>query len=484
MVLSPYSSYEYIRRTNIIGGNGNGNGGSNGDTGGDDLIPGICPPEPEWVCFFLNNVAQDIFTPITVPENLPDGFDEALYKKLVEVLRDIKPKTMQQIDWLVKNPGAIDILSAYLALPSVGQGYDPENPNAPAPPAVDVLDLIDLCRSCGLNAEQFGYLLNNPGFYESMSSFIEDNGINAASKQALKSTINLQMHGWFDKTDWTDAELEYVLANEFEPALSTDLYIEAIVRYHLLRATDPRFKDPCGGWCQTKAWAQAIFDVSSGWVHTYLDILGLIPGGGEFADLANGVLYTFEGDGVNATLSFAAAMPITGWAATGAKYAGILIAFKNISHTLEIIKIGNFCDFGNRSDLRTVLNITNTNNEAHHIIPWDFRQLPIVQKAAESANKPYHMNHFKNGKELEKFRFDTNPNGVHANHPQYNEAVEAKMEQLWNNLVIHYSGSVPPDVASSKLIELQNSIETVIDANPNVKINLLNLSGVPIPNVP
>gem|GEM_PF-1216431 len=48
---------------------------------------------------------------------------------------------MQQIDWLVKNPGAIDILSAYLALPSVGQGYDPENPNAPAPPAVDDHDI-------------------------------------------------------------------------------------------------------------------------------------------------------------------------------------------------------------------------------------------------------------------------------------------------------------------------------------------------------
>jgi hypothetical protein len=142
-------------------GNGNGNGGSNEDPGGGDLIIGICPPEPWWVCFFLNNVAINIHSPqITIPENLPDGFDEALYEKLVKVLRDIKPRTMQQIDWLVKNPGAIDILSAYLEIPPVGQGYDPENPNASAPPAVDVLDLIDLSRSCGLNAEQFGYLLS------------------------------------------------------------------------------------------------------------------------------------------------------------------------------------------------------------------------------------------------------------------------------------------------------------------------------------
>ena len=95
------------------------------------------------------------------------------------------------------------------------------------------------------------------------------------------------------------------------------------------------------------------------------------------------------------------------------------------------------------------------------------------------------MNHPKNGRELEKFRFDTNPNGTHAYHPQYNARVESKMSVLWSQLGAHYgAGNVPVDAASSKLIQLQNAIAAVIAAHPTVKINLLDLSGVQIPSVP
>ncbi|WP_052723797.1 contractile injection system protein, VgrG/Pvc8 family [Paenibacillus wulumuqiensis] len=50
-----------------------------------------------------------------------------------------------------------------------------------------------------------------------------------------------------------------------------------------------------------------------------LDVVGLIPGVGEVADLANAGISLARGDYVGAALSAAAAIPFAGWAATGAK---------------------------------------------------------------------------------------------------------------------------------------------------------------------
>ncbi|MCM3359013.1 hypothetical protein M3627_13405 [Psychrobacillus sp. MER TA 171] len=52
-----------------------------------------------------------------------------------------------------------------------------------------------------------------------------------------------------------------------------------------------------------------------------LDIVGLIPGIGEIADGANGVIYTVRGDKLNAGLSFAAMIPVAGWGSTATKFA-------------------------------------------------------------------------------------------------------------------------------------------------------------------
>lgn len=50
-----------------------------------------------------------------------------------------------------------------------------------------------------------------------------------------------------------------------------------------------------------------------------LDAVGLIPGVGEFADLANAGVSALRGDFVGAGLSLAAAIPFVGWGATTAK---------------------------------------------------------------------------------------------------------------------------------------------------------------------
>ena len=60
-------------------------------------------------------------------------------------------------------------------------------------------------------------------------------------------------------------------------------------------------------------------------IHGVLDVAGLLPVAGEIADLTNGVIYTLEGEGLNAALSFSAAIPFAGWTATGAKFARKII---------------------------------------------------------------------------------------------------------------------------------------------------------------
>jgi hypothetical protein len=54
--------------------------------------------------------------------------------------------------------------------------------------------------------------------------------------------------------------------------------------------------------------------------HESLDAIGMVEGVGTVADLANAVLYCFEGDIANAGWSAAAAVPILGAGATAAKW--------------------------------------------------------------------------------------------------------------------------------------------------------------------
>ncbi|MDX3524821.1 polymorphic toxin-type HINT domain-containing protein, partial [Streptomyces scabiei] len=55
--------------------------------------------------------------------------------------------------------------------------------------------------------------------------------------------------------------------------------------------------------------------------HATLDVVGLVPGFGEPADLLNGLWYTAEGNYIDAGLAYASAIPIAGYAASAAKGA-------------------------------------------------------------------------------------------------------------------------------------------------------------------
>lgn len=68
---------------------------------------------------------------------------------------------------------------------------------------------------------------------------------------------------------------------------------------------------------EEKSW----WEKAAPWVHGALDVVGMIPGVGEVADLANAAIYLAEGDYGNAAMSAMGAIPLVGNVATAAKVA-------------------------------------------------------------------------------------------------------------------------------------------------------------------
>ena len=68
---------------------------------------------------------------------------------------------------------------------------------------------------------------------------------------------------------------------------------------------------------------------TSDWIHTGLDVLGMLPGIGAAFDVANGVLYLAEGNYGEAALSFVSAIPGYGDAIGGANAARKGLSFAN-----------------------------------------------------------------------------------------------------------------------------------------------------------
>jgi hypothetical protein len=64
-------------------------------------------------------------------------------------------------------------------------------------------------------------------------------------------------------------------------------------------------------------WGFSFSDIG----HAVLDVAGLVLVVGEVADVANGIWYAAEGNYVDAALSLASAIPLAGYAASGAKAA-------------------------------------------------------------------------------------------------------------------------------------------------------------------
>jgi hypothetical protein len=306
-----------------------------------------------------------------------------------------------------------------------------------------------------LTAAEKTLLLNDQALFDKIGSFITSNGGDAASKDAAELLVQLIAQGKYPSFKEED----------FPPGV----FVQLIMKMAWLKILHP-------SWDMDTIFLQAVKEVMYE-LHIALDICGLLPVVGEPCDLTNGVLFIIEGDPLNASLSFAATLPIAGWISTGGKYAHVAVkkASTGVQHLLKLTNDGGLITFGERTGLREVMEITDAANDAHHLIPWSRQDHELVQLAAKANNTPFHMNHPKNGRELKRFRFDQQ-DGVHGNHPQYNEKVRINLNEILSQLETQYGGlnNIPPDVASQRLRDFQNQLGNLIDQNPTTKINDLN----------
>lgn len=245
-----------------------------------------------------------------------------------------------------------------------------------------------------------------------------------------------------------------------KPFLGPELMIQYSVWCAILKHQNPT-------WPEWKISATAFWNTTKEIIHTGLDICGLVPAAGEPCDLVNGVFYTIEGDGVNATLSFAATLPIAGWVATGTKYAIKTIGISGRTYKLSYKVVNGIIEFGDkdvlRGQLRKILNLSPGDGFiAHHIIPLDKVNNPLAQAAAK-YKAAFHPNEFYNGIAL--------TSTVHTgSHQAYSELVERRMDEIYNA----FGGiNITPQKAHEEIQNLMKRIRTAIDSNPTTNINNL-----------
>jgi len=253
--------------------------------------------------------------------------------------------------------------------------------------------------------------------------------------------------------DFLNANTQYFDLTALDIAENTDpIYFHYSRKVAILRVTNP-------DW----SWRKVLWEASKDLIHISLDVFGLIPVVGEVADITNGVLYTIEGDGVNATLSYASAIPFVGWATTGTKYAFkvVNVAYDINTKTKLVWKLlpNGLVHFGSdgnsRKVLRKVLGIVGNTTHAHHIIPLSLKNQNLVQKAAKSSSA-FHINELINGVAL--------PSSNHlTGHHLYNTKIYEKLELL-------YTDGMSLNEAYDALHGFVVYLKNLIEANPNLNL--------------
>ncbi|KAF9659323.1 hypothetical protein HBA12_03490 [Tenacibaculum mesophilum] len=237
--------------------------------------------------------------------------------------------------------------------------------------------------------------------------------------------------------------------NQFTGADLSDPYLQALwVAHFSAQCAILKFENP--DWSDYKIYWEA----SKEMIHIALDLGGMVPVIGEVCDLTNGIIYTIEGDGLNATLSFAATIPVAGWAATGSKYAIKVVDISSKTRlTWKVLANGSIYFGSSGSKLRKVLKITNAAKHAHHLIPWAMRNHDLVQKAAKSKHA-FHLNEALNGiPRLSNLHL--------TGHSTYNTKIF--------NILEAYKGDInSADEAYDFVSGLANHIRTLINNNPTL----------------
>ncbi len=129
---------------------------------------------------------------------------------------------------------------------------------------------------------------------------------------------------------------------------------------------------------------------------------------------------------------------------------------------LRFYKLKNgLTGFGSSNNLRKYMKLTDKTMHAHHVIPYEMWDLPLVQKA---ATKGFHLNNPLNGRALKKFTKVEFPNGKHAYHKAYNDYVRFRIDNFTKRKASSITQVEAKHFLENKLIpELNGFINNAVD---------------------
>ncbi len=332
-------------------------------------------------------------------------------------------------------------------------------------PTEEPLIKYNLSASLNLNNAQSLWLVNNPEYINSIYEELQSADFSEEAKTIAKIIIDQGTNNFLDES-WNESfgNIAYPHVQSFYeqccPGLLTPLNPST---WGIKWANETR-ADYAYNRLMHKDWSKVkcLWEATQESFHTALDVAGMVPVIGEVFDLTSGILYTIQGDGDQAFLSFASMLPIAGWAANGVKYVRRLDNLKYFTSTVAGKTMVTFGGY-NSSKFRKALGIAgDATKQAHHVLPRAdvIVNHEVVQKATQVAtNQGFHIDNVLNGIPVETWRNQ-------PNHPAYTDKIYRKLERFLDE-----QPNAAPTECYNKLLSIINEIKQVIINNPTVKIN-------------
>ncbi|MBV9986762.1 MAG: AHH domain-containing protein [Chitinophagaceae bacterium] len=355
--------------------------------------------------------------------------------------------------WLVNHPEQALRVRDYLT-------NSPADPLLKAELATKHITAMMTSSSYLLFADEYaGTHRNETPMWWDNSNFLE--GPTTDYSAATKIALDMAIAGHFEGTTVSDQTITTIVNNSGTGmTIGSDIALPQYVQAVLFNCAMLKIDHP--DWNAFHIFVEANREV----VQFGLDIIGMFPFLGEVADLANGIIYSVNGDYTMAALSYASAIPLYGWATTPAKFAKYSIMTPLGKTTLKWqLKTNGKVAFGSRTyQLRRVLGLAAGDaRQAHHLIPWEFVEHDVVQAAAKApGTSAFHMNQALNGIAL--------PSAVHVEgmvHDIYNTRVHTALDAIYAK----YGTSLTPAIARQEIETLIDKINTWIANNPGVNLN-------------
>jgi hypothetical protein len=323
----------------------------------------------------------------------------------------------------------------------------------------NVLDLIESVNS--LTNDQLDQLSlpQNSSFVNELNIAIrEEDEINIEEIIAAKITIDAHLSNTI--SDFRGFAAAEIVAKYNSGINSSDPVLLKYLTWASLNAATLKIQNP--NWSNAKLVYRSQKDA----IHFTLEAISIIGVTAPIALTLDTVLYIFEEDASHASLNILMATLPGVLTATRLKTFVKTIESPTLKKiNLYLVQNGEDVYFGGRSLLRSVLGITSKALEAHHIIPWQFRNHKLIQAAAKATSK-FHMNDALNGIPLDKLIYQNS-----SSHLIYNSKILAELDRI----SLKYPNGIDSDIARQEVNVLLGKLRKWLDDNKNVDLKYLEI---------